>query len=713
MIAATTAATEEHALTHLRAGLADPTATFREGQWEIIDRLVNQRGRVLAVQATGWGKSMVYFVATKLLREHGFGTTIIVSPLLALMRNQRTAAERLGLRTIAWTSENKDQWPIFEKELLAGEVDILLVSPERLARQDFRDDVLSHLLQQQTMFVVDEAHCISEWGHDFRPDYQRIRGLVRSMPPGVPVLGTTATANDRVVEDVVEQFGAGTTVVRGSLVRHSLQLQTMPTAGKARRLAWLAQHLDELPGSGIIYVLTKRDAEQVAGFLERRGHAVRPYYSRGSYDETPREDDEQLEQMLLDGELKALVATTKLGMGFDKPDLGFVVHYQLPASVIAYYQQIGRAGRAIDNAVCVVMTGDEDWKINEFFVKNAVPEQRHMELVLHAIEQHDDGATPGQIQRATDLPTRKIQHVLVHLHALDPSPVLREGSTWRRTHVPLRYEHDLIEARKERKRLEFATMAELASADGAGCMMSPILRALDDHSAPDICGRCERCVGAPIISPDVDDAMLAAVQHELQYLDMPIHPRKMWPNGFGEAHDVKGRISAEELAEAGRVLCTWGDPGIGELARQSKESGVLGSKVRDEFARLASERWQFDAKPGWVTWVPSRTRDALGRALAQAVAEARGLPLITPLRRVEDRPPQKAKQTSWHQAANVLGAFEVDQAQVPGGQPGILVDDAVDSRWTFTVLSRQLRMAGAGAVYPMAMVDTSRTDGSE
>ena len=338
----------EEAERWLRA-LAGPSARLRDDQWAAIRALVADHVRALVVQRTGWGKSAVYFTATALLRARGAGPSVIVSPLLALMRNQIDAAGRAGIRARTVNSANVGDWDEVYAEVAAGHVDVLLVSPERLNNPGFRDQVLPKLITSAGLLVVDEAHCISDWGHDFRPDYRRLRTLLTELPPGVPVLATTATANARVSRDVAEQLGAGTDgetlVLRGSLDRDSLHLAVVSLPAAAQRLGWLAQHLGELPGSGIIYALTVAAAHETAAFLRERGYHVLPYTGK----DDPA-DRQAAEDALLANEIKALVATSALGMGFDKPDLGFVVHLGAPQSPIAYYQQIGRAGRGVDHA---------------------------------------------------------------------------------------------------------------------------------------------------------------------------------------------------------------------------------------------------------------------------------------------------------------------------------------------------------------------------
>src|SRR4051794_18409545 len=374
-----------------------PGATFRDGQSEAIEAVIDDGSRALVVQRTGWGKSAVYWIATRVRRDAGHGPTLIISPLLALMRNQIAMAERLGLRAATINSSNVADWTATSEGLERDEIDVLLISPERLANQAFVTDVLPRIEGSIGLFVVDEAHCISDWGHDFRPDYRRIGRILRALDPRVPVLATTATANDRVVDDVAEQLGDHATVLRGPLTRRSLTLDAIPLANQAERLAWLAEQIPRMPGSGIVYCLTVADTQRVATFLRSQGVDAHAYNASLSPEE--RND---LEDALIANGLKALVATVALGMGFDKPDLGFVIHYQRPGSAIAYYQQVGRAGRAVERAYGILLSGREDDEIADYFLRTAFPPADRMRELLAALD-GVESASIGRFQRAVNL----------------------------------------------------------------------------------------------------------------------------------------------------------------------------------------------------------------------------------------------------------------------------------------------------------------------
>ena len=688
----------DEALSCLRIALADERAEFRDGQWEAIEEIVIRRGRLLVVQRTGWGKSMVYFIATKLLRDRDRGLTLLISPLLSLMRNQIEAADRLGLRADTINSGNREDWPDVEESLAENEVDLLLVSPERLANEDFLKNVLAPIAGRIGLFVVDEAHCISDWGHDFRPDYRRIVNVVRMLPTNLPLLTTTATANDRVIHDVTTQLGQKLAVMRGTLARPTLRLQNIMLPDPASRMAWLAEVLPKLPGSGVIYTLTVRDAHRLSEWLGRFGiHA--PAYE-GSMQTPVRVD---LERRLLENDVKALVATTALGMGFDKPDLGFVIHYQRPASLIHYYQQVGRAGRGIAEAYGVLLEGSEDNDIAEYFRRNALPPQLHVEQVLNVLEAADNGLTIKQLEAQLNLPYLQIEKVLKVLDVESPSPVTKQSGRWHRT--PVSFAHDEGRARSllEIREQELERISEYVRTDN--CLMAFLQRELDDPE-PMPCGCCANCAGEALL-PVAPSAW--TVQEALRFLkrsEIVIDFRRMWYGDALEELGFTGRIREEDRADPGRALCRWGDAGWGELIRPVKSrDGRYAEELVKGARELIRKRWRPEPEPRWVTCVPSLRHPELVPDFARRLAAALRLPFVECITKDADNDPQKTMQNSYRQSRNLLGAFRVDSARVHP-RPVLLVDDMVDSRWTFTVLAAQLKRAGTGAVFPFALADT-------
>jgi ATP-dependent DNA helicase RecQ len=691
--------TRDRALTYLRTALGRADADFRPGQWESIDGLLNRR-RLLVVERTGWGKSMVYFLATRLLRDEGAGVTLMISPLLSLMRNQLEAAARMGVRAETINSTNTDDWDRVELDLKENRIDILLVSPERLANEAFRDAILSHIADHVGLFVVDEAHCISDWGHDFRPDYRRIVRVLQALPGNVPVLATTATANNRVVDDVMSQLGTDIQLVRGPLVRDSLKLQTITMPNPAARMAWLARTIPSLPGSGIVYTLTQRDAERVTNWLRLNNINAKAYHAGLSEDEdgTDRED---LEQQLLRNEVKVLVATVALGMGFDKPDLGFVIHFQRPSSVVHYYQQVGRAGRAVDEAYGILLHGEEDDRISDFFIGSAFPPQAHVEAILQELDKAEGGLSIRELEGRLNLRNGQLEKAVKLLSVETPSPVTKIKTKWNVTAAARNYQIDqaYVNGIMATRRQEQAQMS--AYMNHAGCLMEFLAKALDDpHAGP--CGKCAGCKGKPLLQPGYDDALANQAAVFLKRSHQPLIPRKQWPANALPVQGFSGRIGADLAAQEGRILCLWRDPGWGAaVAAGQKEHDHFGDDLVAACVKLVRE-WNPQPAPGWVACVPSLKRPGLVPDFSRRLAAALGVPFHACLRKSRENAPQKEMQNSFQQAHNLDGVFVVDPAFRPGGAC-LLVDAVTDSGWTFTVASAVLRQAGCTAVFPLAL----------
>jgi len=686
----------------LRQALGIADADFRPGQWEAINALVNLRKRLLVVERTGWGKSSVYFIATRILRDRGSGPTLIVSPLLALMRNQVEAANRLGIRALTINSTNRKEWPELTQTVLNGEADALLVSPERLANDEFVQDVLLPVAGRIGLLVVDEVHCISDWGHDFRPDYRRLVNVLRHMPPNMPVLGTTATANNRVLDDVCKQLG-DLLVQRGPLMRESLVLQALRLPDQSARLAWLAERIPELPGTGIIYTLTRHDAGQVAGWLKRNGIEAEAYYSDVQSPEFPDSDAcrRHLEDLMLNNQVKVLVATTALGMGYDKPDLGFVIHYQAPGSIINYYQQVGRAGRAIDRAFGILLAGREDEEIQEFFRRNAFPDENHVNAILELLA-GSDGLTERQIEESVNLQKGQIEKVLKFLSVESPAPAIKDSGYWKRTPVNYTMDHAHIQRLSRQREAEWQEVQDYI--DSRECLMMFLARVLDDENSRP-CGRCARCIGHPVVAETYSLTKAAEASRFLKQSELPLTCRIQVAADAFRQYGFSGNLPRELRAETGRILSRWGDAGWGRLVAEDKHSGHFRDELASALVEMLRNRWQPDPMPTWVTCVPSLGRPHLVSDFARRVADLLGLPFVAAVTKVQDNEPQKLQQNRFHQCANLDGVFKVNDEVRDG--PVLLVDDVVDSTWTMTVVSALLRQAGVGRVFPVVLATTS------
>ncbi|WP_029252659.1 RecQ family ATP-dependent DNA helicase [Paraoerskovia marina] len=730
----------------LRRLVGRDDAALRDDQWTAVEALVDRHARALVVQRTGWGKSAVYFVATSLLRARGAGPTVIVSPLLALMRDQIAAADRAGIRAVTINSSNMTEWDTVHAEIAAGTIDVLLCSPERLNNPDFRDEVLPRLAADAGLVVIDEAHCISDWGHDFRPDYRRIRTLLGDLPAGIPVLATTATANERVTADVAEQLGVSRTsaagglgeevlVLRGGLDRASLHLAVLSLPDQPSRVAWLADTLQDVDGSGIVYCLTVSAAEQVATQLRAAGLAVQSY--TGQTDPAERE---QLEADLKDNRVKALIATSALGMGFDKPDLAFVVHLGAPSSPIAYYQQVGRAGRGVDQAVVVLLPGQEDRAVWEWFGAQAFPAEEQVRAALEALSTTETTSIAA-LETRVDLKRSRLESMLKVLDV--DGAVRRVKGGWLATGQEWAYDADRYARVAQTRRDEQQSMLDYVATPG--CRMAYLRAVLDDPEleAGWACGRCDRCGGVGL--PDAPDAdAVAATRAEMDRVGVDVTARRQWPSGMESLGvDLRGRIPAAEQAGAGRAVARldglgWsgalrdlfaavdaeGRPADGETPVPLRKAAV---RVLDEWDALwtAGPSSSDDGDPSTgdddgpraedraltiegVVAVRSTTRPLLVQHLATGLAGYLRVPFVGSVGPAPDHAaPARHDVNSAMRLAGVSRRLHLELSDAArsglAGRAVLLVDDYTDSGWTLTVASRLLREAGASAVHPFVL----------
>ena len=684
------------ALELLKKGTGQPHAAFREDQEKAIKIVVEGGKRLLVVQKTGWGKSFVYFIATKLLREMGAGPALLVSPLLSLMRNQIDAAKRMGLRAVKVTSDNRAEWgDVFEK-ITRKEIDILLISPERLSNEEFKEQVLSKIAATISLLIVDEAHCISDWGHDFRPDYRYLERIVKSLPPNLRILATTATANNRVMRDLVEVLGPNLEVLKGDLNRNSLTLQTIEIPGQAQRLDWLAKTLPNLQGTGIIYAMTVKDAELIAYWLKSRGLKVESY--TGQLDTERREE---LEIALLENKVKALVATVALGMGYDKPDISFVIHFQMPGSAVGYYQQVGRGGRAIKSAYGILLKGGEDYRINEWFIKSAFPTPNEVVEILTAFEDEPDGLSTSELCCKVNLSLGRIKTTIDILSLESPAPILKTDGKWQLTSSALSMNFwSRAKRLTDLRYKELNQMVEYVKLP-FGAHMNFLIKELDGDT--------------DTIKPQILPALPELIDKNLQGLGLKflygfhrsLEPRKKWPNEGMQAYRLKGLIKAEHRAEIGRSLCYFNDDGWGKLVQEGKyKTNNFSDQLVDACLEMI-KKWNPKPFPTWVTCLPSLRNPTLVPDFAKKLASALKLPFVMAITKTMERPPQKEMANSIKQARNIDGSLDVKNLPFNNG-PVFLIDDTVDSKWTFTVASWILRNNGSGQVWPLALAITGQ-----
>jgi ATP-dependent DNA helicase RecQ len=704
----------------LKTALNDQNVSFRDGQWECIEDILNRK-RVLVVQHTGWGKSMVYFIATKMLRDQEMmkdqilGTTLLISPLLSLVRNQIAAAQRIGLSAFSINSDNRSDWNDIENELLKNTVDILLISPERLSNRRFLK-VLSKI--KIGVFVIDEAHCISDWGHDFRPHYKLINRILERMPLATPVLATTATANHRVTKDILSQIGVSSLIKRGSLVRKNLFLQNIKMPTQAARMAWLVKAIRTLQGSGIIYTLTTKDANTIARWLKFNGINAHEYHSKLN-----GVKKEELEQRLIQNQIKVLVATVALGMGFDKPDIHFVIHFQRPASVIHYYQQVGRAGRSISSARGILLSGQEDDVIADHFKRKAFSHLKHIDVILNAIKNNtkDKVLTTNDLQHSLNLKKSDINRTIDFLKIEKPSPIFvdnfDDNYKVRVNASVFSYKLDehYIRTIEDIRDKEQQQMNEYINS--RNCLMSFLQNALDDQSI--FCGNCANCKPTSALSVVYDSYMEKKAQKFLKENYQIFRLHQKWPANFLFKHDTilnpLSKDNTPDLPEKkGKALSIWGDDGWGRLVQQGKyvmnhfDEDLVDAcvvMINDWFKDFKEED-----KPKVIVYVPSINRPNLVKNFAERLAEKLNWSIFHCIQKKKNNPEQKTMQNDFQQIQNLDGVFQINL--IPGSYtPCLLVDDIIDSGWTFTILSELLRKIGCTAVYPLALaLQISTTD---
>lgn len=674
-------------------------AEFREGQLEAIQGVLSGK-RSLVVQKTGWGKSLVYFLATKIMRKNGDGITLIISPLLALMNNQVDAANHMGLYVKTISSSNAEEWDSITENLMNNKLDALIISPERLSNDDFKTLLLERLAARVALFVVDEAHCISDWGHDFRPDYRRIVDIINILPSNIPVLATTATANNRVVNDIKKQLGDKLIISRGSLMRESLAIQVINLSTKEERLAWILNNINSLGGTGIIYCLTKNDCKLVNKWLNTNGILSESFYS--DIDKLEGKDKNEIINSFMENKIKVLVATVAFGMGFDKPDIGFVVHFQMPGNVVAYYQQIGRAGRGLDKAFAILLRGGEDDEINNYFIESAFPTEELMNDIVNTIILHP-GLKISQLEMYINMKSTKIKACMKYL--LVNGDIYIDDKKYFKT--PRAWKPDIEKSREITKirRNELLQMEEFTKT--SNCYMGYIAKVLDD-SLSKSCGKCANCLGHPLVSIDVPKSMALQAQQFIREDFNIIESRKQWP--LGVSLDGRNKIHTDLLCETGRVLSNYGDAGWGKLVSSGKYKDDFFDNQLVEASYLLLEEFVKENDIRWVTNVPSIRRPELVKSFAERLATKLGLEYYDVIEKVNNNRCQKELNTSFLQYNNAYDSFEIRESY---NENVLLVDDMVDSRWTFTVCGYKLRKKGNGKVFPFALSNSAGRNGDE
>ena len=663
-------------------------AKFREGQKEAIEAVVNGK-RTLVVQKTGWGKSLLYFLATKLLKEkERDGITLIISPLLALMNNQIDSAKKLGINVKTINSDNKDEWDNIISDICDDNtVDALIISPERLANADFVKDCLDKIKNRVNLFVVDEAHCISDWGHDFRPDYRRIVKILQLLPSNVPVLATTATANDRVVNDIVAQLGENLVISRGELIRESLAIQVIKLQKKEDRLAWLAENIEKMPGSGVVYCLTKADCDLVTDWLNENDIKSEKYYA-----DISKEDKAIVLEKFQQNEIKVLVATVAFGMGYDKPDIGFVIHFQRPANIVSYYQQIGRAGRGIELAYAVLLCGEEDEHINQYFINSAFPTEKDMNIVVDFITDNP-GKSISEIKGALNIRANRVEKTLKYLTVGDDiyTEDVNRKKCYYKSAKKWKPDLERSEGITAIRYKEMQDMDEFTKQKG--CYMKYIAEKLDDVNAKE-CGKCSNCRGL-LLDETVGAETVQRAQQFIKSKFGVIEPRKQFPD--------KTKIESKFQFKGGIVLSNYADAGYGMAVQKGKYlDGYFSDELVDASVKILSEFIK-NNNIEWITPVTSKRHPQLVPDFAKRLADRLGIGYFEGIKKFNAEEQKKFENSDgqYKNANDSFGIIQVKKENI------LLVDDMVDSRWTFTVCAMKMREMGSGDIYPFALANTA------
>ena len=706
---------EAKATSLLRNALNNPDATFREDQLQAIIAVTKNRNKLLLVERTGWGKSMVYFIATKIMRDkdyypmhlnqHNFtpGPALIISPLLALMRNQVYSSKNILEMASINSSQNSKENLLAQQRFLANELDMLIVSPERLSNQDFMENILAPMASKIPLMIVDEAHCISDWGHDFRPDYKRIKNIISNLPSETPLLATTATANERVIKDINHELDSKIEIMRGELTRSSINLRVKVCPTIEERFAIIATDIESMKSSGmghagIVYVLTVNDSVRIAKWLSQRGILANAYYAG-----LDNEEKIKLEQQLIDNEIDVLIATSALSMGFDKPDLGFVYHFQTPQSVVHYYQQVGRAGRAIPQAFGTCLLGKEDGDIVNFFIKEAYPKREDMTEIVEYLS-NVESASIKKIEANINLKPSKIEKCLKILSTLENPPIIQDNSLWKRTVNSLEVDEDKIKELYDLRIKEWKEMIQYVH--GKSCLTKYLSKSLGDEIEED-CGRCSNCIGDDSWSTYKEEILIEARKF-MNRISIPLDPRKTWLKpDFKEWPHLNGRIDSSHMAEQGLALCYLTDPLYGKKIISGKENG-FDESIIEALSSLIKSRWsEFcineDAKKEiLIVPVPSRRNQSVS-LLSNELAEKLNFSSASCIKKIRNNDQQKYMENSSYQKMNLDGVFSVTDSYKLKNKNIILIDDVVNSKWTLTVCAALLKEAGAKKVYPLAL----------
>ncbi len=647
---------------------------FYDEQWNAIERLLSGK-RVLVIEKTGFGKSLCYqFTATQLP-----GMAIIFSPLIALMRDQVAYLQSIGIPSECVNSgQTPEKNTRILEEARQGKIKILYITPERQENRRWQEIVKQLDL---SMVVVDEAHCISVWGHDFRPAFRRIINLVQLLPETLPVLATTATATQRVAEDIMTQMGENISLIRGDLLRENLNLRVVNVDSEDAKMEWLAEFFRNQEGTGLIYTGRRADTDLYASWLKHIGISATNYNAG-----LDRELRKEIEEGLKSNRWRCVVSTNALGMGIDKPDIRFIIHTQIPASPTHYYQEIGRAGRDGLPTEIALLYNPEDKDLPEYFIRNSRPAIKNYLRAIEALKQEPLGTY--DLTRRTNLTRTQVGVILNDL--VDQGIVCQVAFGGSR-----KYEYQSnapfldIRPFEKLRRFKFGELKKMIEyAESSNCRMDYLCRYLGDTSV----GRCGKC------DNDLNR------RHQATITDGGREKiRDFWNTYFPE---LKVGSSRSNLVD-GIASSYYGVSNVGAIIHHCKyENGghfpdyLLVQTLRAYRKHFGRE--EFDL----VVYVPPTESGDLVEIFAKRVAKNLHFSVSDGLKKMRVTKPQKVFQNSVLKRDNVKEAFYYENPSDIRGKSILVVDDILDSGATIKEIGRAFTKLGAAKIAPLVIAKT-------
>ncbi len=655
---------------------------FYDEQWEAIRRLLNGE-RILMIQRTGFGKSLCYqFPATQFS-----GITVIFSLLIALMRDQVKALNNKGVSARYINSEQSaEENSSTIQDALNGKVKILYIAPERQENMEWIEATRKMNL---SMVVIDEAHTISVWGHDFRPAFRRIINLVKLLPQSLPVLATTATATKRVQHDIEQQIGGKLTTIRGLLVRDNFKLYAIKVHSEDEKLVWLAQNLNRIEGTGLIYTGTRVGTEIYAKWLAANGiNAIN--YNAG-HDADTRKD---IENGLMQNRYKCVVSTNALGMGIDKPDIRFIIHTQIPASPIHYYQEIGRAGRDGKPTTIILFYNEskdengieEDYKLPKAFIDGARPSREKYLKAIEALKQ--EPLTERGLMKATNLKQTQIRVIKADL--IDQG-IVREVVNGRNKILEYQFGAKELDT-KAFEDLRNAKLKDLDAMVGYVNTSKPRMQYLCEFLDDDFNVNYSNC--------DNTNLNKLTVAFTDDWRDRLINFRE----SYFPVLEVESRSSN---IVNGVAASYYGVSNVGSALHRSKYEN--GGDFPDFLLRLtlkAFRKTYSNTRFDWVLYVPPTHSGDLVKNFAVKFASVIKVPISHKLVKIRQTSEQKVFQNGWLKQDNVKDAFSYMSPEEIYGKRIILLDDIFDSGATMKEIGKMLTAMGAETIVPVAIAKT-------